>query len=66
MADQFDRASDLEELDRQSAINLQQKQARPAAYAVGHCLYCYEPLPVGYRWCDSECRDDWEKEQKLK
>ena len=66
MADQFDRASDLEELDRQSAMNLQQKQAKPAAEAGGHCLYCYEPLAAGYRWCNAECRDDWDEEQKRK
>lgn len=27
----------------------------------GHCLNCEAPLPEGHRWCDTSCRDDWEK-----
>jgi hypothetical protein len=32
--------------------------AAPAA--TGHCLNCGEPLPAGRRWCDTDCRDDWQ------
>jgi len=28
--------------------------------ATGRCLHCGEILPAGRRWCDAECRDDWE------
>lgn len=27
----------------------------------GFCYNCVEPLPDGHRWCDADCRDDWEK-----
>lgn len=27
----------------------------------GHCLYCGAPLAEGLRWCDVDCRDDWER-----
>jgi hypothetical protein len=34
---------------------------KPAAPpATGFCLNCAEPLPGGRRWCDADCRDDWE------
>lgn len=34
--------------------------------AVGYCLSCgpERPLPPGHRWCDADCRDDWEQEKK--
>lgn len=27
----------------------------------GFCLFCEEPVPENHRWCDSSCRDLWEK-----
>jgi predicted nucleic acid-binding Zn ribbon protein len=33
-------------------------EAPPAS---GSCLHCGAPLPRGGRWCDAECRDDWER-----
>lgn len=30
----------------------------------GYCLFCGEPLPKGKRWCDADCRDQWEKERR--
>ena len=29
--------------------------------ATGICLFCGEPVGGGVRWCDAECRDDWER-----
>lgn len=29
--------------------------------ATGRCLCCGKPLANGVRWCDADCRDDWEK-----
>ncbi len=63
MADVIDRASDQEDLMRQSALNFQRKQAKPAAVATGFCLYCDEPTKPEQRWCNAECRDAWEWEQ---
>jgi len=28
----------------------------------GLCLSCGEPVESPRRWCDAECRDQWEKE----
>lgn len=66
MADQFDLASEYEELERLSCLNKLKSDNQPKAEATGCCLYCEEPLPEGRRWCNAECRDEWEKEQRRK
>lgn len=59
MTDIIDRASDREQIDRDRAIDAA-RSAAPAAKANGHCLWCNAELPHGKRWCDAECREDWE------
>ncbi len=66
MADDFDLASDREQIARDKAVELIQK--RPAAAeATGFCLECGKPiLEEGRRWCDNFCRDnfcrdDWQR-----
>lgn len=66
MADQFDLASEYEELERLSCLNRLKSGSQPTAKATGQCLYCEEPLPEGRRWCNAECRDEWEREQNRK
>jgi hypothetical protein len=35
---------------------------KPAApQATGFCLNCGEPLSDGRRWCDTDCRNDWQR-----
>jgi len=34
----------------------------PPSESTGVCWFCEEYLPVGHRWCDAKCRDDWEKD----
>lgn len=31
---------------------------------IGLCLFCGESLPDLRRWCDVDCRDLWDREQK--
>jgi RNA polymerase-binding transcription factor DksA len=38
---------------------------RVAPEATGFCLSCGEPLPDGRRWCNADCRDDWERRDRL-
>lgn len=60
MSDEFDRASDLEEAEREMAIkNIRSQSQLPD---VGSCYYCSEFTPPGRRFCDSECRDGYEAE----
>lgn len=30
----------------------------------GLCLNCGEPTPAVQRWCDDECRDDWQARRR--
>lgn len=56
-----DQATVVEERDRELALAIR----RPVGPdAVGCCRNCCEPLPAGLRWCDADCRDDWERSRK--
>lgn len=64
--DIYDRATVHEEHDRALAL----AKRRPAGpEATGCCLNCGNPLPPAQpgrpapRWCDCDCRDDWEGAQ---
>lgn len=60
MADEFDIASENEQIAREVAIaDIQNKP--PAAIAIGECLECQAPVAEGMRWCCPECRDDWQR-----
>lgn len=63
--DEADKAEVQEQQWRDLAI----KSARTALVItnpVTHCLYCRAPLLTQWegaippRWCDADCRDDWE------
>jgi hypothetical protein len=61
--DSIDIASEREEMDRQNALRTCRKPAGPEA--TGECLYCSERLPAPMRWCDAECRNEWDYRKKL-
>ena len=60
IADQAQLEMETEEQLR-SRINL-----KPDAPVTGKCLDCGEPLDPPLRWCDSFCRDAWQKRKDLK
>lgn len=69
LSDQLDIASALEQKAADVAINAAREAAKkPEAEAVGHCLFCAEEFPEGdtRRWCDADCRNDWELEKKFR
>ena len=63
MSDIFDQASDREQLERDLAIASARKPLA-STQATGHCLWCNAALEQGKRWCDAECREDWELDQE--
>jgi hypothetical protein len=63
MSDEFDMASDLEQAQRDIAINEARKKT-VSAVATGLCLSCMVPVSDGRRWCSADCRDDWSKENE--
>ncbi|TXF11919.1 DUF2116 family Zn-ribbon domain-containing protein [Pelomicrobium methylotrophicum] len=49
-----------ERLEREMARLLQlRRDSGPAP--TGACLWCGEKLAHPLRWCDEDCRDDWER-----
>jgi len=61
--DQFDQASDLEDLARDIAIR-NAKKSKAVIKPTGYCLQCEEELEGNVRWCSNSCRDDWQKWNK--
>jgi hypothetical protein len=64
MADEIDLADDIISTMLTAQIEKARKQ-QETAQATGFCLHCDEPITeLGRRWCDSDCRDDWEADNK--
>ena len=65
MADDIDLANDQAQALHESAL-LRRKPEAPAPN--GYCLNCDdrfpEVAPFTRRWCDANCRNQWEKENK--
>jgi hypothetical protein len=62
MADLADITQDREEAQAPAMIAASKKPVGPAATGFCHC--CEAPVPEGHRWCDVECRADWELAQR--
>lgn len=60
MADLGDKAQDAADLFFD--IALKHRKAEPPPFT-GACLFCEEPVAYPLRWCDADCRDDWEKQE---
>lgn len=61
-SDPNDRATEHEEQMREAAIRNNRKASGPVAN--GSCHYCGERVPEPMRWCDADCRNDWERMRK--
>lgn len=59
MADVIDRAQQRIEEDLERSIAAARGIA-PSVAPTGRCLNCEAPLADGLRWCDTDCRDDYE------
>ncbi len=66
MADIYDRAQQLDEAERDACVAAQ--RAKTGLVATGFCLdpACHAPLPEGRLFCGGECRDYFEKHQRMK
>ena len=63
MSDDIDKAQDHIEREEQMRRKYQLTNLLEAE-ATGECLNCFEPVPAGHRWCNANCRNDWEKWRK--
>lgn len=62
MSDEVDDAQ--VNIERDMAYSLQEvarKALTLEVNATGSCLLCGEPVAIPRRWCDSTCRDEWER-----
>lgn len=57
MADDVDLMLEREAIYHEQLIKVRKPEGPQAR---GECLHCETPLPPPRRWCDAECRDDWE------
>ena len=61
-------------MDEADAADLTQEQALTAALrrrhatlpAVGQCYSCAEPVADGARFCDADCRQDFERAERAR
>jgi len=60
MSDIIDQANDRAELELRRALSIRRDPAPPPC---GMCLNCGETLSRVQRWCDDQCRDDWQARQ---
>lgn len=58
--DIVDEANELAQAAVDNAIATA-RQATPEAVATGKCLNCGYQVPPGHRWCDADCREDWQR-----
>ena len=63
MSDEIDKANDLAELERASAIRA--ITARPEMAYCGRCRNCDEPLEQG-AFCDASCAEDYRKREAFR
>lgn len=60
--DEGDYAAAAEQRDRDRALAARKPEPQLLA-AIGGCYNCSAIVPPGVRWCDSDCRTDWEHRQ---
>lgn len=63
-ADPVDRASVEEQRALEVAINAARNQQVKQLPSIGACYNCDETLQPGHRFCDADCRDDYEKRNR--
>lgn len=61
MADEIDRANDMAELNLAASLAVR----RSALVPCGRCHYCDESLRPNVLFCDKDCRDWFEQEQRI-
>jgi len=61
MTDVSDQATNREEQERERCINAARRQNQ-ALQPTGACHWCDEVVDGEKRFCDSDCRDMWQKQ----
>lgn len=53
-------------VERFGQLNIAKMRSTKPAPAIGRCLFCGAALAGELRFCDVDCRDDFEREQQRK
>lgn len=61
MANEADMADDFIEAFLADSLERQRTAVSNIPAARGTCLNCEETVAAGRRWCDQDCRDDWQR-----
>jgi hypothetical protein len=56
-----DQATEREEQERARSLSARKPEG-PAA--TGFCHHCGAQVPFALRWCDEDCRNDWQRAQR--
>ena len=64
MADEADATQ--ERMEVEEAFRRRQRTGPLLPPANGRCLYCSDPVDDGQHFCSIDCRQDWDKEQKIR
>lgn len=62
ISDPSDLATERERLYREAALRARKPMGPKPS---GFCLNCGEPVRPPRRWCDKDCRDDWEMVERI-
>lgn len=62
MADEIDEANERNDAHLQQSLS--NINPAPQLPPIGQCHFCFETLKNGNRFCDNECRDDYDYMQK--
>ena len=62
--DDADRAAEREDIDREAADAAIRRRI-DVMPSLGYCYYCGEALRAGKRFCDADCRDDYDRHEEL-
>lgn len=64
-ADQIDEAAATAELFLAAELAARARAAKAGPVFTGRCLNCdADHMTDGQRWCDQDCRDDWDLRTK--
>ena len=51
---------------QEKALQIALESRERSLPATGYCYYCSESIGSSKRFCDTYCRDDWEREQQIR
>jgi len=60
MGDIIDKGNETAEFFKELALKTRKPEG---PHYRGTCWNCNDPVPHPRRWCDMDCRDDWERRQ---